>query len=121
MKDRFPPKTLHLLIQKAWLVESITSLGSGYLIHLAYKESQIDPEVLADIRSQSLGEDGLGEIIHVGESSNRRVAEVEVVKVNDYQNFIRFDLRLLSVTPFIRDGFEDIQTNYLCYYKKNPV
>jgi hypothetical protein len=119
MKDFFPAKTLHLLIEQAWLVETITKLGSGYLTHLAYQEGQVDPEVLTEIRNQSLGNDVLGEIIYSCGNSDRRVAVVEVAKVNDFQDFIRFDLRLLGVIPFIRDGLKEIQSRYLCYYHKN--
>lgn len=116
MKDFFPDKTLHLLIEKAWLVDTITKLGSGYLTHLSYQEGRIDPEVLTEIRNQSLGNGVLGEIIHSCGNSGHRVAMVEVAKVNDFQDFIRFDLRLLGVIPFIRDGLIKIESRYSCYY-----
>ena len=54
MNNSHSPKTLHLLIKANWLVDSITSLGGGYMIHLAYQISEIDPEVLKDIKSHKV-------------------------------------------------------------------
>ncbi|MGE5605220.1 MAG: hypothetical protein ACM3YE_05955, partial [Bacteroidota bacterium] len=78
MKSSHSPNTLHLLIKANWLVDSITNLGGGYLIHLAYRISEIDPEVLNDIKNQRCGEGVLGEIIHLRPDANRPVATFEV-------------------------------------------
>lgn len=114
-----PPKTLQLLIRNEWLVESLTSLGSGYITHLVYPKVDIDPAVLKDLTNHVLGEGVLGEVGYIGRHPNRKVAEVEIFAINDYQSFTRFDLRLLEVGPFIRDGIMVHNSKYLCYYK-NP-
>lgn len=121
MKDSNTPKTLLMLVNKQWLVESITSLGSGYLIHLAYKNEYIDPLVLTDIKSEQGISKVLGEIIFQDQSTSHRIAEIEVIEVNDFNTFIRFDLRLLEVNPFLRGKWINSQTGYLCYYKKHPA
>lgn len=120
MKLSLPPKTLQMVIINQWLVDSITSLGSGYLIHLTYPNDVIDPEVLLDIRNQCLENRVLGEIIFLGADVNQRIAEVEVAEANDFKTFIRFDLRLLEVTPFIRNRLSDQQSAYQCSYVKAP-
>ena len=38
MMDQQAPKTLLMLVKKKWLVEQ-SSLGSGYLTHLAYQNT----------------------------------------------------------------------------------
>jgi dihydrofolate reductase len=121
MKDSNTPKTLLMLVNKQWLVESITSLGSGYLIHLAYKNEYIDPLVLTDIKSEQGISKVLGEIIFKDLNNYQRIAGVEVVEVNDFNTFIRFDLRLLEVSPFLRGKWTDSETNYLCYYQRQSV
>ncbi|TCL76369.1 hypothetical protein EDC14_1002128 [Hydrogenispora ethanolica] len=120
MRQPEQPKTLHLLIKSQWLVDSITSLGSGYLIHLVYQNSEIAPDLCAEIKEGRFQEGVLGEIIHFKPGMKRRVAMVEIDKVNDFQNFIRFDLRILEVVPFLRDGIGDADQGYLCYYYGNP-
>ena len=121
MKETQAPKTLLMLIKKKWLVEAITSLGSGYLTHLAYQNESIDPAVLADIKTNQWVAKVLGEIIFQDQSINHRVAEVEVIEVNDFDTFIRFDLRLLEVIPFVRGKWTEPESSYLCYYQKNPA
>ena len=118
MIDKQTPKTLLMLVRKKWLVESITSLGSGYLTHLAYKNEFIDPAVLADIKNNQWVPKVLGEIIFQDKGTNQRIAEVEVIEVNDFDTFIRFDLRLLEVSPFVKGKWPDPGSSYLCYYKK---
>lgn len=119
MRNSYSPKTLQMIVKNEWVVESITSLGSGYLAHLAYQYSEIDPEVLEDIQNQNLDEGSLGEIIHLGAKGNRRVAKVEIYKVNDFQSYLRFDFRLLEVKPFLRNGYTSLPSQYMCFYK-NP-
>ncbi len=109
------PKTLHLLIKSQWLVDSITSLGSGYLIHLVYQNSDIAPDLRVEIAGGRFREGVLGEIIHFRPDVKRRVAMVEVNQVNVFQNFVRFDLRILEIIPFLRDGIGDADQGYLCY------
>ncbi len=116
MNQPIQPKTLHLLIQNQWLVDSVTSLGSGYLIHLVYQDSEIAPDLLAEIKAGRFQIGVLGEIVQIDKGKKRRVAMVEVSKVNDYQNFVRWDLRILVVHPFVRDGVATSGERYLCYY-----
>jgi hypothetical protein len=119
MQNEHTPKTLLMKVKKQWLVESITSLGSGYLTHLAYQNECIDPAVLGDIRSDQSKLKVLGEIIFQDQNSSHRIAEVEIIEVNDFTNFIRFDLRILEVSPFLRGKWIDSGSNYLCYYQKH--
>jgi hypothetical protein len=121
MKDMQAPKTLLLMVKKKWLVEAITSLGSGFLTHLAYQNELIDPNVLADIKSNQWEQKVLGEIIFQDQGTNHRIADVEVIEVNDYNTFIRFDFRLLEVSPFVRGKWTDLGSSYLCYYQKHPA
>ena len=119
MRDLLSPKTLQMTVKNEWVVESITSLGSGYLAHLAYQYCEIGPDVIEDIQNHRLEEGTLGEIIHLGEKGNRRIAKVEIYKINDFQSYIRFDFRLLEVKPFLRNGYTNLPSEYLCFYK-NP-
>jgi hypothetical protein len=121
MVDIQTPKTLLMVVKKQWLVESITSLGSGYLTHLTYQNEFIDPAVLADIRSNQGFSKVLGEIIFLDQNSNQPIAEVEMAEVNDFNTFIRFDFRLLEVSPFIRRKCKLLASNYLCYYQQSSV
>lgn len=121
MKNSHSPKTLHLLIKANWLVDSITNLGGGYLIHLAYRISEIDPEVLKDIKSQRCGEGVLGEIIHLRPDENRSVATFEVFEINDQEPGYRFELRILEVAPYLRKTNVDCSSQYLCHYSENPA
>lgn len=121
MKGYNPPETLQLLVKNQWLVESITSLGSGYLSYLTYLSSDIEPEVLIAIQQQQLAGGSLGEVIKIGPAQNRRIAEVELNEIHNFDSFIRFDFRILEVIPFLRDGIVSHQTDYLCYFKKNSV
>lgn len=120
MEKSQSPKTLQMLVKNQWLIDSIIGLGSGYFIHLTYKIIEISPKVLTDIRNHNLEEKVLGEIIFSSQSVYRCIAKVEIFTVNDFQSFVRFDFRLLEVSPFLRESgtFDDL--NYLCCYKKNP-
>lgn len=111
-----PPKTLQMLIKETWLVESIKNLGSGYCTHLAYAVNNIDPQVLGDIQNSGI-QGVLGEIIKLDTNSNQRVAMVEVIRTNDFLSFIRFDLRLLEIVPFIKEVPVEIKPYYLCCYQ----
>ncbi len=121
MKKSHTPKTLHLLIKANWLVDSITNLGSGYLIHLTYKLSDIDPEVLKDIKDQRCGEGVLGEIIQLRSEEYRPVAAVEVFKIENQDIGYRFELRILEVKPYLRKRIVDCDSNYSCHYSENPA
>lgn len=121
MMNHHPPKTLQMLIREQWLEESIKDLGSGYGTHLSYLNQEIDPKVLQDTQNLSSGE-VLGEIIKLGETANSLVAVAELVKVHDFKSFIRFDLRLLEVAPFIVKPPVKVdsiieKSDYLCYYR----
>ena len=116
MMATHPPKTLQMLIKEDWLVDSITNLGGGYFTHLSYQAADIDPKVLSDILHPDF-RGVFGEIIKLRPQDNRRIAVVEVSKTNDFKAFIRFDLRLLEVVPYIKDYLVAIQPDYLCYYK----
>ena len=121
MTYKLPQKTLHLVIMNHWLVESINDLGSGNLIHLVYQNDRIAPEVLADIKDEDFGEGLLVEIISQELQTGHRVAVAEIFKCHDFKSFFRFDLRLLEVGVFVRDGIVKLASDYLCYYHYNPV
>lgn len=116
MPDSQTPKTLLMVVKKQWLVDSITSLGSGYLTHLTYQNELIDPVVLADIKMNQGMLKVLGEVIFRDQNSSQRIAEVEIIEANDFLTFIRFDFRLLEVIPFIRGKSRLSDSEYLCYY-----
>jgi hypothetical protein len=116
MMASHPPKTLQMLIKETWLVESIKNLGSGYCTHLAYSINDIDPEVREDIQNPNF-KGVLGEIIKLDKTSSWRVAMMEVNQGNDFKDFIRFDFRLLEISPFMKELPTEIESNYLCYYK----
>jgi hypothetical protein len=118
MMASHPPKTLQLTIKEAWLVESITNLGSGFCTHLAYSIQDIEPDLLRDIQGPGI-QGVLGEILKLDNTSIRCMAGVEVVKTHDFQSFIRFDLRLLEISPFIKALSVGITTKYLCYYQSS--
>jgi len=121
MKNSTGPGNLQMIVLNRWVVESINGLGSGYITYLVYQNSDIDPEVLEDVYRDHLGEGVLGEIIHAEPRGKSRIARVEVVKVNRYENFLRFDFRILEVKPFLRNGYHDPNSRYLCYYWKSPA
>lgn len=118
MKGSTAPQTLRMLVWNEWLVETIIKLGSGYSTHLSYQYSEIEPQVLQDIHHSTLSPGVFGEIIHQGKQPPRKVALAEVFKLNDFRDSIRFDIRLLSVDPFIRNGIVQRDSEYACFYLK---
>jgi hypothetical protein len=116
MESANPLKTLRLVIKNQWLVDSIIFLGSGFTTHLAYSNSEIEPELFNDIRTDNWGEGMLGEIVHQSLEGERRIAKIEVIKANQFNGFVRFDFRLLEVKPFLRNGLHSVTSPYLCFY-----
>jgi len=106
MKKTHPTQTLRMLVRQEWLVETITMLGSGYITHLAYPKEVIAPEVLQELENRTLNPGMMGEIVYRAEKGLRRVAWVEVFGINDFESFIRFDLRLLEVGAFVKTSGE---------------
>jgi hypothetical protein len=113
-------KTLRMIIKHEWAVDSIRSLGSGYVSFLAFENSEIAPDVLDDIHGRIIGEGTWAEILHLKRNSIRRVALVELNQINEFTSFYRFDFKILNVIPFLRDGIEAYQSDYKCFYKENP-
>jgi hypothetical protein len=113
-------KTLQMMIQNEWAVDSISSLGSGYFSFLVYQEREIAPEVLQDIRSRRIDADAVGEIIQTHQNSGRRVATVAIKTINDYHDFIRLDFMILNVIPFLRGGPPVRLSAYQCFYGDVP-
>jgi hypothetical protein len=113
------PKTLRMIVTHEWAVDSIRSLGSGYVSFLAFENSEIAPDVLDDIQSRIIGEGTWAEILHLKKNSVRRVALVELNQINEFKSFFRFDFKILNVIPFLRDGIEAYQSDYKCFYKEN--
>lgn len=120
MKSGHPRKTLHMIVKNEWLADSIISLGSGFITYLVYQNQEIEPQVVNDIRAHDFGEDVPGEIVHWSGQSGRRIAKVEILTVNDFKTFIRFDFRILEVRPFLRNGWALGQMDYFCFYGKRP-
>jgi hypothetical protein len=114
-------KTLQMLVKNEWVVDSISSLGSGYFSFLVYQVGEIAPEVLTDLRDRLISVDAPGEIIQVKEGSGRRVATVNLKKVADFQEFVRVEFMILSVIPFLRGGWQSSPTGYQCFYRPDPV
>jgi hypothetical protein len=116
MKSSDPLKTLRFIIKNEWLVDSILFLGSGFITHLAYQNSEIEPELFNDIRNANWRGDILGEIVQQSTKGERRIAKIDMIKANVFDGFIRFDFRLLEVKPFLRNGAQPVNSPYLCFY-----
>lgn len=108
---------IQLLIEKEWAVDSIVTLGSGYLFHLMYTEEQVQPELLADLRSNRVSVGYPLEILHNKADRYFRVALAELSGFYDYHHFIRVDFRILQVPPYLRDGNPKNGWNYFCRYR----
>lgn len=110
---------LELLVESAWVVETLKALGSGHMLHLSYAYDQVEPGTLAALRQGSLGPGTPGEILMIGPRL-RRVAVFELVRANLLRDYLRLDFRLLSVTPYIRNGSRPDGQRYLCRYRTEP-
>lgn len=108
---------IQLLIEKDWAVDSIITLGSGYLFHLTYTEEQVQPDLLADLRSSRVSIGHPLEILHLKTERYFRVALAELSGFYDYQHFIRVDFRILQVPPYLRDGTPKNGHNFFCRYR----
>lgn len=108
---------IQLLLEKDWAVDSIITLGSGYLFHLTYLEEQVQPELLSDLRSGRVSAGHPLEILHAKAGRYFRVALSELSGFYDYQHFIRVDFRILQVPPYLRDGTLRNGWNYFCRYR----
>ena len=108
---------LELLVENMWVVETLKALGSGHMLHLSFAFDQVESKTLAGLRAGVLGAGTLGEILVAGEVL-KCVATFEIQRVNDLNGFIRLDFRLLSVTPFVRDGTRPDGKKYLCRYRQ---
>lgn len=103
-------RTLQLLVEKEWTLETINSLGSGFLYHLAYPIELIQPILVTAIRNGTVGEGQNLEVLHHYDHTLRRIAVGEVVKINDFQTFMRIDFRLLQTAPSLR-SYEEATAN----------
>ncbi len=112
-----PDRILELLLENAWVVETLKALGSGHMLHLSFAFDQVAPDTLADMESGALGPGALGEIAIKG-ADKKRVATIELQRINWQKGFIRLDFRLLSVAPFERDGDGGNGRPYLCRYRE---
>ena len=104
---------LELLVENAWVAETLKALGGGHILHLSYAHDRIEPVTLSELRAGTMGAGTMGEILAVGPPC-RRIAIFELHQFNDLQGFVRLDLRLLSVAPFVRDGAQADGNKYLC-------
>ena len=94
---------LELLVENAWVVETLKALGSGHMLHLSFSYDQVEPETLAALKEGTLGRNAPGEVLVIGPVL-KRVAIFEIEHVNLLPGHLRLDFRLISVAPFIRDG-----------------
>jgi hypothetical protein len=113
-------KTLRMIVKNEWAVDSIRSLGSGYVSFLVFEFHEIAPQVLEDIQRRIIGEGTWAEILYLKKNSVRRIALVELNQINEFKSFFRFDFKILNVIPFLRDGIEEYQSVHKCFYKENP-
>lgn len=109
---------LELLVEGAWVVDTLRALGSGHMLHLSFGTDQVEPETLSAMESGRIGPGALGEILAMGQRL-KRVATFELQKINLFQNYLRLDFRLLSVAPFIRNGERGDGLRYRCYFRAN--
>jgi len=107
---------LELLVENAWVVETLKALGSGHMLHLSFSYDQVEPETLAALKEGTLGRGAPGEVLVIGPVL-RRVATFEIENVNLLPGHLRLDFRLISVIPFIRDGMRPDGTRYRCRYR----
>jgi len=109
---------LELLVENAWVVETLKALGSGHMLHLSFSYDQVEPDTLVGLKTGALCPGVLGEILMLGPMW-RRVATFELQKINDLKGFVRLDFRLLSVTPYVRDGQRADGDLYRCRYRRS--
>lgn len=109
-------KALQLFIEREWSVETIRSLGSGFLYHLTYPTYLIEPELLTDLRCGNVPVGTEAQVLMCQNQTLRRIALGELEKINDFGTFIRIDFRILRTNPSLKE-IETPATNgyYLRY------
>ena len=112
-------KIIQLLIDKKWTTETISSLGGGFLYHLAYPVEVIEPELLANLRKRAITEGAEMEILFRADHELTRVALTELEKFSDFHTFIRLEFRLLQTPPSLKEIKYSSENGYLLHYKKS--
>ncbi len=110
-------KTILLLVNERWTKENISSLGSGFLYHLAYPVEVIEPGLLADLKTRLLPAGTKMEVIFRTEQERRRIALAELENFFDFQTFIRLEFRLLHTPPSLKEIKYIPDNGYLLQYK----
>lgn len=110
------PRLVYMVVFNEWVMDSLRSLGSGSMYHLSYHPSLIAPDLLKECREGRLENGTPVEVILNKNGSGRRVAEAELTSIVDFKDYMRFEFRILSVIPFLRDGARTNQDGYLCWW-----
>lgn len=108
-------RTLYMAVLNEWVMDSLRCLGSGSMYHLSYHPSLIEPTLLASIRDSLIPVGHPVQVILTSGGSARRVAEAELTCIVDFRDYVRFEFRILSVVPFLRDGAKKNTEGYLCW------
>jgi hypothetical protein len=74
-----------------------------------------------EIRDGRLATGNSVQIVLHKNGTTRRISEAELHSVVDFKDYIRFEFRILSVIPFLKDGAAMNQDGYLCWLQKNAV
>ena len=114
-------RILYMAVLNEWVMESLCSLGSGNMYHLSYHPSLIAPELTMEIREGRLTTGNPIQIVLHKNGTTRRVSEAELHSVVDFRDYIRFEFRILSVIPFLKDGAVMNQDGYLCWLQESTV
>lgn len=107
---------LEILVENPWVVETLKALGGGHVVHLAFADREIEPATREGLLSGELGPGTLGEVLLIGPKL-RRVATFELHAVTRQPGYVSLDLRLLGVTPFVRDGVKAEGMEYRCRFR----
>ncbi|MCL6613962.1 MAG: hypothetical protein K6U03_05020 [Firmicutes bacterium] len=107
---------LEVLVESPWVVETLKALGGGHVVDLTFAEGEIEPVTRRGFLSGELGAGTLGEVLLIGPRL-RRVATFELHAVTRQPGYVRLDLRLLGVTPFVRDGVKAGEFEYRCRFR----
>lgn len=110
-----------MAVLNEWVMESLCSLGSGSMYHLSYHPSLIAPGLTMEIRDGRLVTGNPVQIVLHKNGTTRKIAEAELQSVVDFKDYVRFEFRILSVIPFLRDGAAMNMDGYLCWLQINAV
>lgn len=99
-------------IRRVWVLENLSAIGPGGFYHLAYALSQINPDLLAQIRTSS----DYGRIrIHLlgDDSTALHVADGAVIAIHWFPHFIRIHFMIERVRDLEGATRQEWATGYM--------